>query len=173
MNFNFKRKPGKCKNGRQGEGGGAPKKYTYEWINNEAKIFELWLKKNKNKKFIWLKDFAISRGYSCEFLSRFAKENKKFNQIMRLAKEIQESKIVKGGIEDKLNPRFSIFLLRCKHGYTDNNNTVVLQGDKENPIETNHKITVDADKTAQVISILSRAGALQSGTDQSDDSETD
>ena len=64
------------------ETGGRPKKYTPEFIENEAEAFETWIADPKN---LWFEDFAFSRGYSAKLLSMWAKENEKFSEAYERA----------------------------------------------------------------------------------------
>jgi len=135
----------KKKHGRQGEGGGRPKKYTDEWIDNEADVFEAWLAKQAKKPIFWYKEFVRMRGYRPEYISEWGHKNKKFSKVLNSAKALQEEKLAMGGLQGHLNPTLSIFLLKCKHGYNDGNylKRVQLSGDKDNPIKEEKTIKLD------------------------------
>lgn len=82
-----------CEKG--GDLGGRPEKYTQQRIEQEADAFLEWMNLPES---IWYKDFALERGYSAEYLSIWAKSNKRFSQVYKRAKEWQQSKLVKGGL---------------------------------------------------------------------------
>jgi len=135
--FKLKRKP---KNNM-----GRPKKYTPEFIANEAIYFEEWVYQQMGKNLLWINEFAALRGYYPEKMSAFAKENADFDKVLKWAKKVQEIKIVKGGASGKLQQTFCMFLLKCKHGYNDGNylKRVQLSGDKDNPIKEEKTIKLD------------------------------
>ncbi len=109
-----------AKNGRQGEGGGAPKKYTEELIEQYAEELLTWFQ--ESKKRLWLKSFAIERGFPSENLSVFAKKNEKFAHALKIAKDIQELRLFELGIQlskGKNKPAFAIFALKNVAGWRD------------------------------------------------------
>ena len=65
---------------KNGEGG-RPKKYTDEFIANEADKFLEWM---SDPKSMWYEDFALSRGYDPDLLSLWAKENERFSGVFSL-----------------------------------------------------------------------------------------
>ena len=95
------------------ETGGRPKKFTDEFIENEADALILWMKKPDS---LWYKDFAIERGYLSDKFADFSRENEKFRRAFELSKEWQESKLVKGGLTSVYNPGFTKFVMvnTCK-----------------------------------------------------------
>lgn len=96
----------------QGEGGGAPLKYTPEWIENEADEFEAWMKK---KESVFFKQFAIEQGYSPQRLTEFAAKSPKFAEVFARAKEWQEAKISTLSLWKKLDPSMSKWVLSVHH----------------------------------------------------------
>jgi hypothetical protein len=74
--------------GPQGPKG--PRKYTDEYLEEEAKLIVKWAEETEN---LYLRDFAHERGYHPSRLSEFALSNKNFAQALERAKDIQEKKI--------------------------------------------------------------------------------
>lgn len=96
------------------EKGGTPLVFTQESIEKYADLFSEWL---QDPEHIWFKDFAIEKRINPDLLSKWAKENEKFNGIYKLAKEIQESRVINGGLRNKLNAGLVKFMLVAKHGW--------------------------------------------------------
>jgi hypothetical protein len=96
--------------------GGRPEEYTDEFLEKEAEAFLEWSKNSNNLLF---KNFALERGYSPEYLSRFAKKNEEFRQAYERAKSWQEVKLVEGALRNKLNANFAKFLLINAHGWSN------------------------------------------------------
>lgn len=108
--------------------GGRPVEWTEERIDAEADALLEWI---KNKKNIWLKDFALERDYDASCLSRFAKNNKRFAQAYKKAISNQESLIVKGGLSNSNNVTMSIFVLKCNHKWLEGNETFGMEEEEE------------------------------------------
>jgi DNA-packaging protein gp3 len=115
-----------CEKG--GELGGRPEKYTQEKIEWEADAFLEWMARPDS---IWYKDFALERGYPAEYLSIWAKSNKRFSQVYERAKEWQQSKLVKGGLLNQFNAGFTKFVMSNTCGWTDRQQ---ISGDAANPL---------------------------------------
>jgi len=109
---------------------GRPKKYTDEFIENEAKAFYEWMKKPEN---ILFKSFALERGYLASNLSEFAQNNKVFSECLQYAREWQEQKLANYGLFNKTNPSITKFILGNCHGWVEKTQTQ-LSGDAQNPL---------------------------------------
>ena len=94
------------------ETGGRPKEYTKEFIEKEADAFLAWLKK---PDALYIKRFALERGYHPQRLSEFAQENKKFAEVLNMAQAQQETKLVEGALTNTFNAGFTKFVLINKH----------------------------------------------------------
>ena len=112
------------------ENGGAPKKYTSEFIEKEAEAFETWMKDSNN---LYFKRFAIQRGYHPQRLSEFAQQNEKFSEAFDRAKAWQEAKLVEGGLMGVFNCGFTKFVMSNICGWSDKQETKV-SGDAVNPL---------------------------------------
>lgn len=112
------------------ETGGRPKKYTDEFIEKEAVEFEKWIEKPNSP---WFEDFANQRGYSGEYLSRWAKINEKFNQVYEKAQSMQKGILVKGGLTNKFNSNFTKFVMANTCGWSDKSESKI-SGDAVNPL---------------------------------------
>lgn len=88
---------------------GRPIKWTEELLEKEADLLLDWFQDKKN---FWLTDFAHSRGYSRCNLSELSKKSEYFANALKIAKEIQESRIAKGGLTGKFNSSMTIFALK-------------------------------------------------------------
>lgn len=111
---------------------GRPKKYTDEFIENEADELIKWL---KNPNSIWFEDFANYRDYSPRLLSIWAKQNKSFSEAYERAKLWQKSLLIKGGLLNNYNSNFTKFVLINCSDMIDKQ-TVVQQ---TNPLDTELK----------------------------------
>jgi hypothetical protein len=91
--------------------GGAPKRFTEEFINNEADAFIEWIKKPNN---LWFEDFAEERDFNPRLLSEWARENDRFREAYQRAKYRQKSLLIKGGLLNKFNSAITKFcLMNC------------------------------------------------------------
>lgn len=91
-------------------------KYTEEYIERLADEMLEWFKKKEN---IWLKDFSISKMFSQQRISEFAKKNEYFSEIYNICKEMQESKLFKLGLSKNVNAALPIIALKSNCGWTD------------------------------------------------------
>lgn len=94
---------------------GRPKKYTLEWMENEAKLFEEWMKK---KDSVFIKQFAVERGYLSSYFADFAAESKVFDDVLKRAKEWQETRLLSLGLYNHINPYITKFVLVNHHNYS-------------------------------------------------------
>ena len=83
-----------------------------------------WLtKKNKdneeNSNIFFEEYLVIERGYYEEVTSYLCKKFKPFLNLIKKAKKIQELKLIKFGIADRLQPAMTIFVLKNHHDYKD------------------------------------------------------
>lgn len=114
--------PGAPKGHPPYEGGGRPKTWTNEKIDEIAdefmefiedpttlyyKEFVMWLKRKKNILI------------QSEYISRWSETNEKFKEAYDYAKLVQECKIVKGGLLKKLDSSMAKFMLTAVHGFSD------------------------------------------------------
>jgi len=112
------------------ETGGRPKKYTDEFIENEALLFEEWMKKPDS---VYFKEFAFERGYSQKCFSEWAEINQKFSETLTRVREWQEMRVAKGTLKNEFNAPFAKFFMGNVCGWVDRNETKI-SGDKENPL---------------------------------------
>jgi len=96
---------------------GRPKKWTAEAIQIEADALMAWFKEPEH---FWLKDFAIERGYCSQRFMEFSTESEYFSETLKMAKDIQESRLVKMGFSKKHNTAMVIFALKNVAGWRDN-----------------------------------------------------
>jgi len=110
---------------------GRPKKWTEEKIIAEGKALLKWYEADENR--LWLKDFAIKRGYSPQRLSDWAKVSEEFLESLQLAKAIEESRLVNGALKNKFNPQFTFRALANVAGWRDSKDLNV-GGQPDNPL---------------------------------------
>lgn len=71
----------------------------------------------ENMTLLWIPDFAHSRRYTMGTLAALAKSSNMFGEAYLLAKEVQESIIVRLGLTNKLNPYLTKFYLSARCGW--------------------------------------------------------
>lgn len=121
----------------QGDGGGAPLKYTPEIIEQIGKELIEWL--NSDEKHYWLGEFANSKGLYRDKFDEWADKDEKFYHTYKLAKSIQETKLARMGIEMATNPTMTVFALKNVAGWRDEKSKVQMEKDKDG----NVSITID------------------------------
>ena len=115
MTINTELKPGK-KN-HQGEGGGRPKRYTKDFIENEAEALLEYIKTATPIPFI--KDFAYKRGYTSAEIAHLFVSNFKFLHALNSLRDVQETKLVFGSLTNELNSYMSMNTLKNVAGWRD------------------------------------------------------
>jgi len=105
-----------------------PDKYTDEWIEKEAQAFLDWMEKPGN---LFIKSFAVERGYHPNRLQEFAEKNNVFSGVYLRAKAWQEGKLVKGGLLREYDSGMTKFVLVNHHGYKEK---AEISGDSTNPL---------------------------------------
>ena len=104
-----KKTPPKRKRGR-------PTKYTPEVLAKMGEDLIRWFKKPGN---IWLKDFAIARGFHWSQFCELAEKSPEFSQALKAAKDMQEAKLFRLGIAKKYSTAMAIFALKNVAGWRD------------------------------------------------------
>jgi hypothetical protein len=75
-----------------------------------------WFKEKDN---VYLKNFAVLKGFPASDISKYAKRNKYFEETLALAKDIQEGKLVQKGLKNEVSSAFVIFMLKNTAGWRD------------------------------------------------------
>ncbi len=75
-----------------------------------------WFKEEKN---VYLKQFAVLKGFPASYISKYAKRSKYFEEKLALAKDIQESRLVQKGLGENVSPNFLMFMLKNTAGWRD------------------------------------------------------
>ena len=91
-------------------------KYKKQNLNKLGNELVSWMQVEKN---VWLKDFAINKGFPASYFSTFKKKNEKFKEAYQRAKDIQESRLVKGVLDGTYSPSFVKFILKNEAGWKD------------------------------------------------------
>ncbi len=97
-----------------GNEGGRPELYTSEWLSEEAKLLIEWFKQPRN---IWLKGFALQRGYDPVRFDEFAEKSPEFSEALKKAKQWQEFKLVDFGLFNEINSGLTKFVLVNNHNW--------------------------------------------------------
>ena len=90
--------------------GGAPTIYTDEFIENEAKELEEWLK-DKDNELIFLNEFSFDRGYHRRRIPEFCERSERFSLAVERARERQENKLILGAMTRKYDGNFTKFVM--------------------------------------------------------------
>jgi len=95
-----------------------PKKRRYvpEVVKGLGKDLQKWIEVPTN---FWLGEFAVQHKMDRHRLVEIAKEDKEFGKIYKMAKQVQENKIVKMGFSKNFNQAFAIFTLKNVAGWRD------------------------------------------------------
>jgi len=91
-------------------------KYTEAKLKKYGDELVKWMKVKDN---VWLKDFAIEKGFPASYFARFRKKSEYFKEAHQKAKDIQESKLVKGVLDKKYSASFVKFILKNEAGWKD------------------------------------------------------
>lgn len=114
---------------KNGEGG-RPKKYTDEFIENEAIEFEKWMELPDS---IYFKEFAFGRGYTSQLFSEWAQTNQRFSETFKKVREWQEFRVAKGTLKNEFNPSFAKFFMGNVCGWAEKIESKI-SGDAQNPL---------------------------------------
>lgn len=95
---------------------GRKRKYTKDFIRQIGKEMIDFMKKDGN---YFLKEFAVKKGINAQRFSEFAKIDSEFRDSLQKAKDIQEVKLVRLGIDEGRNAAMVIFMLKNVAGYKD------------------------------------------------------
>lgn len=109
-------------------GGGQPgNKNAEKWT--EEKAIELgnrlieWMNEKddngKDKGNIFFKEFLMQNDVYQDLIEYLGDKFKSFSDLIRKAKQLQELKLIKFGIADRLQPTMTIFVLKNHHNYKD------------------------------------------------------
>jgi hypothetical protein len=91
----------------------------------EKKALELgrdlieWLKEGGKKNIYFEEYIVIERDFYPSLTAYLCKKYSSFSKLINKAKKIQELKLVKYGVDDKLNATMTKFVLTNHHNYTD------------------------------------------------------
>jgi hypothetical protein len=109
------------------KGNKAAEKWTKEIADTFANELIEWLSEKftdnegneKDKGNIFIIDFLAERKMPPKIISYLARKFTTFDTVMEIAKNIQEAKLVKYGVADRLNASMTKFCLINHHGYVD------------------------------------------------------
>jgi hypothetical protein len=105
--------------------GGRKPKYTEEEINEFAFEFMEWWEDKEN---VWFKDFCLERKIDPDLIGQWAKTNEIWAEVHKYAKDMQESRLVNGGLKKVYSdPQVARTLAHC-HGWKNNQEITVNNG---------------------------------------------
>lgn len=107
---------GKPKDGSKNPGG-RPIKWTSKALVDVGEDLIKWM--NAKPENLFFQEYLNGIGLYANFLSDYQGECKGFSQLVKNARDIQEQKLWKYGVANKLNPALTIFALKNNHGATD------------------------------------------------------
>lgn len=95
---------------------GRPTKYTKETARRVMK----YIKKCQEKSdFITIEHLASELGIGTRTLYSWEEIYPEFQQTMDMLRDAQRDQLLRGGVSNKFNARFSEFLLKANHGMQD------------------------------------------------------
>ena len=109
------------------ETGGRPVEWTPYCIEHLRLQLEEWMTETQN---FWLSDFTFEMGLDRNVLARLAKKDERFMSTYKRAVQLQESKLMKGGLFNVTNCSMAIFTLKCNHGWSEGTNRMGVQDDE-------------------------------------------
>ena len=113
-----------------------------------AKKLIKWLKADDEN--IFYKDFLlIVNDYNLDLIGYLRKKFSSVAELLETAKDIQEIKLVKFGVLDRLNSTMTKFTLINNHGYAD-----------KHEIENNHSGAIDDLSMVTTEELVERAAAI-------------
>ena len=96
---------------------GRPIKWTDEKLIELAKELIDWFYEHPDN--IFMQEFLIKKGLYKQFVSEHCLKNKEFSELLKIAKETQEVKILKLSAMNRINTAIACFTLKNHHGYAD------------------------------------------------------
>jgi hypothetical protein len=89
---------------------GRPVIYDDAFIERECDALEKWLHDEDNEMF-FLNEFIFKRRYSKQRISEFCEKNKRYSELVKIAKERQENKLIQGALTRTFDAGFTKFLM--------------------------------------------------------------
>lgn len=94
-------------------------KYSDEFLHNLGDELLTWIKSGGKQNMFFNHFFLIKKGFHKDFANKMCNRNEYFKSCYETAKQIQETKMVKYGVEGKLDSKMTTFVLSNNHGYTN------------------------------------------------------
>jgi len=134
-----------------GNKGGRPEKWTKEvalklgndlikWMSPKIVIEAGKQRDIHAVNILWEEFIVIEKGLYPDIISQLSNKFIEFSLLIKKAKKIQETKLVKYGIANRLQPAMTIFVLKNHHNYKDKKD-ITTDGDKITAITFNIKKT--------------------------------
>ena len=94
-------------------------KWTEEVANELADELIEWIKSDEKENMFFKEFLLLKKGLYPDLLKYLARVHPSFSEKLDLAKEIQKVKLIKYGVDDKLNPAMTKFVLMNQHGMAE------------------------------------------------------
>lgn len=100
---------------------GRPKTWTDEKIESLAKELESWFTNPGTEldRLYYGQFLAEYPDLYPQMVSKFSSVNQVFRETIKRLDKLQEARLLQFALRQKINPVFTMFLLKNKHGYTD------------------------------------------------------
>lgn len=95
---------------------GRPQTYTDEVLAGLAAKLLDWINQEEN---FWLGSFAVEHGFPRERYSDFCERSVDFHYAYKIAKTVQEAKLVERGLNSRTSATMAIFALKNVAGWRD------------------------------------------------------
>lgn len=90
---------------------------SHEQVATAGKVVEL--SEEKASELPTFADFAIEIGVCIDTLNEWTRVHPRFSESYKKAKSLQENHIIKNAYAGRVNTIFSLFMLKCNHGWRE------------------------------------------------------
>jgi hypothetical protein len=97
--------------------GGRPVKWTDEKLIEVAEELISWL--NSDIDHVFMQQFLIGKRLYKQFVSEHCLKNNRFSELIKIAKEIQEVKLLILSSTNRINTGIACFVFKNHHAYAD------------------------------------------------------
>jgi hypothetical protein len=101
---------------------GRPVVWTPQRIEQLAEELLAW---SNNPNHLFLKEFTAAQGIPASHLARFAQSNPAFAETLELVSDVLETRLMRGGLDSKLNHNIVKLIAVSKYGYTEKTDLAV------------------------------------------------
>ncbi len=95
-----------------------PKKYSDERLSELSISLKKWVKEKYRKDEMgYLVEWCFDNDFNTRYFKRYCEQHGEFNDAYEFAKDWQEYRIAKGGMDKSFDSRFAQFYLSSKFGW--------------------------------------------------------